>query len=256
MSVTQNKSTLKRIAAMVSMSMMALASQQAAAKTIWSDNSLSILYGEEYELVPDRENENTLTTFTFEHASGHSWGGLFYFIDRHIGEDDASGKQFNETYGEFSPKLALYKPKSGFIKSINAASTFEHGSNSGGFSQNNILLGLGADFAIPGMKYASLTFYHAKNSNTFNSEDDQQLTLTYGWSKKNVTLDGYVDYSFNNDVSEDQLHINPQLKYNVGSLFNTSKKIDAGVEYSYWKNKFGAKDKNQSAASAIVKFHF
>lgn len=226
--------------------------QPAAAKTLFSDNSISILHGEDYELVP----EKTLTTMTLEHVSGHTWGGLFFFVDRHIGKTENS-KKFHETYGELSPKFTLFKPADGgFIKAVNLAGTYEHGSNSNGFSQDNALVGLGVDLNIPGMKYASISAYRAFNHNTFNSNDDNQITLTYGWTNNNVTLDGYVDYSFDNEGSEDQLHINPQLKYNIGSLFGTSNKIDAGIEYSYWQNKFGVKDKDQNAVSGIIKAHF
>ena len=40
------------------------------AKVLFSDTSLSILYGDDYELVEDGE----LTTVTLQHASTHTWG--------------------------------------------------------------------------------------------------------------------------------------------------------------------------------------
>lgn len=248
----QHKRMIAKVMAVASMSMATLISPSVAAKTIWSDNSISLLHGTSYKLVP----EETLTTMTLEHASGHSWGGLFYFVDRHFGEDGENGKQFKETYGEISPRFYLKKFDGGVIKSINAMATYEHGSNSGGFSQDNLLVGFGADVNISGMKYTTVAIYQVFNSNPFNTESDQQLTITYGWTKNNITVDGYVDYSFNNEKSEDQLHINPQFKYNIGSLFDTTKKVDFGIEYSYWKNKFGRKDENQSAVSALLKVHF
>lgn len=137
---------------------------------------------------------------------------------------------------------------------MNLAGQYEFGSNSTGFSQDNYLVGIGADLnvPIPGMQYTSASLYHAFNDNT---DDDQQITLTYGWEKNNIVVDGYVDYSFNNDDLKDQLHINPQIKYNLQDVLGIDNRLEVGMEYSYWKNKYGS-DKTQNAPSALVKLHF
>ena len=105
------------------------------------------------------------------------------------------------------------------------------------------------------MKYASASLYHAFNDK--DNADDQQITLTYGWEKNNFVIDGYVDYAFNSedDSVKDNIHINPQLKYNLQEVLGIDNRLEVGMEYSYWKNKFGS-DKTQNAASALVKFHF
>lgn len=220
------------------------------AKVLFSDTSLSVLYGDDYELVEDGE----LTTITLEHASAHTWGGIFFFVDRHQGAKDSDNNKFKETYGEFAPKFKLQTFDDSFIKQVNLAAQYEFGSNSTGFSQDNYLVGVGADLnvPIPGMKYASASLFHAFNDNT---DDDQQITLTYGWEKNNFVIDGYVDYSFNNDDSKDQLHINPQIKYNLQEALGIDNRIEVGMEYSYWKNKYGT-DFTQNTPSALVKLHF
>ena len=92
---------------------------------------------------------------------------------------------------------------------------------------------------IPGMKYASASLYHAFNEK--DNADDQQITLTYGWEKNNFVIDGYVDYAFNSedDSVRDNIHINPQLKYNLQEVLGIDNRLEVGMEYSYWKNKFG-----------------
>ena len=221
------------------------------AKTFFTDTSISVLHGSDYDLVP----EETLNTVTLEHASAHDWGGVFFFVDRHQGKENAAGKAFKETYGELSPKLKLAKIDDSFIKQVNLAGTYEFGSNSNGFSQDNYLVGIGADLnvPIPGMRFASATLYHAFNENT---DDDQQLTLTYGWERNNIVIEGYIDYSFNNDDIADNVHINPQIKYNLQDILGIDNRLEVGMEYSYWKNKFGIDGLNQSAPSALVKVHF
>ena len=240
---------------MAAVTVAALASlSPAQAKTLFTDTSVTVLYGDDYELVEDGK----LTTITLEHASTHDWGGVFFFVDRHNGEDNDEGRSFKETYGELAPKFKIASFDDSFIKQVNFATQYEFGSNSGGFSQDNILVGVGVDLdvPIPGMKYASASLYHAFNDDTFSTADDQQITLTYGWEKNNFVVDGYVDYSFNNDDKADQLHINPQLKYNLQEVLGIDNRIEVGMEYSYWKNKFGVDGVNQSVPSALVKFHF
>ena len=225
----------------------------ANAKMLFGDTSITGLYGSDYELVPDE----TLKVMTLAHASTHTWGGVFFFVDRLQGEENAAGKDFRETYGELAPKYKLAKFDNSFIKQVNLAGQYEFGSNSNGFSQDNYLVGIGADLNIPidGMKYASASVYHAFNNDTFSDADDQQITLTYGWEKNNFVIDGYVDYSFNNDDKKDSLRINPQIKYNLQETLGIDNRLEVGMEYSYWNNKFGT-CVDEHAPSALVKYHF
>jgi len=240
----------------VLIAVMALAGMShSQAKVLFSDTSVSLLYGEDYELAKDGE----LTTLTLEHASTHTWGGVFFFVDRLQGASDNEKSRAKDIYGELAPKFKVATFDDSYIKQVNFAAQYEFGSNSSGFSQDNYMVGVGADLdvPIPGMKYASASLYHVFNNNSGpNDADDQQITLTYGWEKNNFVIDGYVDYSFNNDDLEDQLHINPQIKYNLQQALGIDNRIEVGIEYSYWRNKFGLDGVNQSVPSALVKVHF
>ncbi|MNR45808.1 hypothetical protein D3C85_1647010 [compost metagenome] len=63
------------------------------------------------------------------------------------------------------------------------------------------------------------------------------------------------DYSKN-------LHINPQIKYDLGKLLGEKpRQLLVGIEYDYWSNKYGIEDSpgfdtNQSAASLLLQYHF
>lgn len=230
----------------------ATASVGVSAEQFWADNSVSALYGSDYKLSGPKE-DNTLTTMTLEHVSGHSWGGVFLFVDRHVGESAPGKAQFKETYGEFSPKFTLKSFENSIVKNVNAAFTYEFGSTSSGFSQDNYLYGVGVDLDIPGMNFASATYFYANNE----AEDDHQITLTYGWSAGEFNIDGYIDYSTGEaDNQASNLHINPQLTYNLGPALGVSNKIKLGIEYSYWNNKFGNNgDIDQNAVSALLKVH-
>jgi len=226
-----------------------LLSMSAQAEQLWSDNSVSVLYGSNY-IEPIAFNSNTeevtYTTLTLEHVSGHSWGGLFYFVDRH------SGEGFTDTYIEFSPTFNLAS-FDGAITGLKAAYTLESG---GGF--DNHMVGLGVDLAIPGMDYANATLFRAFNDKLgFNKGDDNMLQLVYGYSHGQLTIDGFLDYRFANETDsvEDSLNFTPQITYNLGPALGFKNKFKLGVEYSYWTNKFGIDGADQNAVSLLLKAH-
>src|SRR5690606_27455077 len=69
----------------------------------WQNNSLTYLYGNDFEVDP-----KTQQAVTFEHVSGWSFGDLFLFVDsiHYNGAQDANGN--NSTwYGEVAPRLSL-----------------------------------------------------------------------------------------------------------------------------------------------------
>ena len=121
-----------------------LLSMSAQAEQFWADNSISVLQGSDYEFT-----DTKVTTTTLEHVSGHSWGGVFLFVDRH------NSTNHNETYAEVSPKFTLVK-MDGIVSSINAAFTYEYGAIDNQFfsaSFDNYLYGVGADLNIPGLNF-------------------------------------------------------------------------------------------------------
>ncbi len=67
------------------------------AKPIWQDFSVTGLYGENYEVVDDKE-----TTITLEYAAKVKYADVFFFMDRMRGEND-----HKSTYFELSPRLSL-----------------------------------------------------------------------------------------------------------------------------------------------------
>lgn len=235
----------------------------AQAKTLFKDTSLTALYGTNFKMVPTDQTAD-LSTVTFEHASTHDWGGIFMFVDRHNGDkydlknsdgEVTGSKRYKETFGKISPKFKVATFNDSLIKQVNLAGVYEFSSNSTGFGQDNYWAGVGVDLdlPVPGIKYASATLYHAFNE---NKPDDQKITLTSAWERDNFLIDGYVDFSFNNDDIENNIHFNPQVKYNIQPMLGIDNRLEVGVEYDYWKNKFGIDGVNQNAFAALVKYHF
>ncbi len=221
-------------------------SMSAQAEQFWADNSVSLLTGSMYvEPIDfsDLDKEYSYSTVTLEHVSGHSWGGLFYFMDHHSGSD------LTTTYFEFSPKYTLTKME-GMISAVNLEYTME---STG--SADNHLFGAGVDLKVSGTDYVGVKLYRAMNDG--EDMDDNQITVVYGYSNGNFIVDGFMDYSFasDNDNSEDNMHLNPQITYNLAPMLGLKNKFKVGIEYSYWGAKFGIDGLDQNAISLLLKAH-
>lgn len=235
-----------------------LISPLASAEKLFSDSSISLLYSDQYEAFG--RDERTDTYVTFENVTAHDWGGTFLFVDSNHGRGSADGD--DDLYGEFSPALSLswlsgVDLQRGPMKDISLAGTYEFG---GGTDATNILTGINFAWDVPGTQYFNSTFYYVNNSEI---ADDLQLTLTWGapfeLGASRFLFDGYIDYSSAASDHDAEFHFNPQLKLDLGHYRGHPGVLYAGIEYSYWENKYGLADNvmdTESAVSALVKFHF
>ncbi|MDH0666857.1 outer membrane protein OmpK [Acinetobacter junii] len=223
----------------------------AQAKPIWQDFSLTGLYGENYEVVDEKQ-----TTLTVEYAAKVKYADVFFFMDRMRGSDD-----HKSTYFELSPRLSLgevsgQKLAFGPIKDVLISTTWE--SNNDDFSSfDNFLYGVGFDLAIPYFQYANVNFYRANNENT---ADDYQITIVYAVpfkvSSEDFLVDGFLDWSTAEKDHASELNWTTQYKWNVGKHISPETRLYLGVEHSVWNNKFGIKGSDENNVSALVKYHF
>lgn len=219
----------------------------ASAEMLWQDFSLTYLNGSDYE-VGDEDRQ----VVTVEHASGHSWGDTFFFMDRLKWDDGTT-----ENYMEFSPRLSFGGISGadlsfGPIKDVLLASTWESGENF-----DNLLYGVGFSFDIPGFNYFNANIYKANND---LNDDDEQLTLTWGlpFSLGNADFlyDGFLDWSSASDTNASEMNWTSQLKWNVGKHFGLKSPLYVGMEYAYWNNKFGIKDADERNPAFLLKWHY
>lgn len=230
----------------------------AHAERYFSDSSITLLYSDDYQAFGRQKRTDTF--FTFENATGHNWGSTFFFVDRNQGH--GKNQDSDDTYGEFAPNLSLGwltgKDLSfGPIKDLTLSGQYEFG---GGTNANNYLLGFGLEWKVPGFQYFATRFYHVDNSETDN---DYQMTMVWGLpfelGPNRILFDGYIDWSSAADDHKSDFHFNPQLKLDLGHYFGKPHVLYAGIEYSYWRNKYGLSSDvmdTESAVSALIKFHF
>ncbi len=219
-----------------------------SAEMLWSDFSLSYLYGSHYEL-----GEDDREYITVEHASGHSWGDNFLFVDRNM--DKGNGN--SGWYGELSPRLSFGKITGkdlsfGPVKDVLLAGTWEAGEDF-----DNILYGIGFAFDVPGFRYFNVNFYKADNDLI---DDDEQMTVTWGYpfsvGNQDFLIDGFLDWSTSQDDHTWERNFTPQIKWNAGKLMGMKTPLYVGMEYAHWTNKYGIKDADERSASLLIKWHF
>lgn len=230
---------------------------------LWQDNSLSLLYGSNFELDPELQQ-----TVTFEHVSGWSKGDLFIFVDyiNFNGDKDFTGSE-TAYYGEFAPRFSFGKIlekdlSTGIIQDVYVATCLEFGDNVE--NNRNYLVGLGFDLAIPGFDFFQLNVYRRFEAGS-GSTDTYQITpvwkMSFPMGKTELVFDGFIDYVLGEGT--DHLHICPQIKVDAGVLFGMkAKSLYAGIEYDYWKNKYAVRDgdfgldSDQNTFSGLIKYHF
>lgn len=228
-----------------------LFTQAGLAEVLFANNSLSLLSGNDYRLTPD----NSVKIVTFEHASNYHGGDLFLFIDRFRYD---SGEY--STYGEFSPRLSLVKSDiadKAVIKEILLAGTWEHGRSPGKDSLNNYLLGFGFDFNIPHTRYAKANVYYRDND---NNKNNWQLTLNFAlpWQINNhhFLYDGFIDWTSSTSGVASSANMTTQLKWDISHYWQRPGQFYLGVEYVYWKNKYGLSGVDEHNPNLLLKFHF
>lgn len=255
-----------------------LASPTAMADSLihWSDFSVTGLYGQNYlepgEHFGGYEGQANQTTITLETAGGWAKGDWFAFQDFIYYNDGSSDDNF-ANYGEYGARFSaskMFDSKVGFgpLTDVSLALQFEQGSA----AASSFLYGVGTDWAIPGFSYFNLNVYH-RSEVTANPADGSVKGASNGWQltpvwrvdfgDTGIVFDGFIDWIFALDDAdrtngfggiahaENMVHFNPQLKYqfpNSGFM--------VGIEYDYWKNKYGIEGMDQNTGSVIVKYHF
>lgn len=227
----------------------------------WMDNSLTVLTGTNFTVPGDN-----ISTLTFEHASGWSWGDLFTFFD--YLDYHSNPAQSHSWYGEFSPRISLGKvaglkfSENSIIQDVLISTTWERGKN----GTEGLLLGAAVDLKVPGFQFFKLNAYARKDTGQGAGFEDMQWTLA--WSRpfkvgdEGFRIDGFIDYVVGwGPQASPTIHIVPQIKWDLGAKWGKPGKIWFGTEIDIWKNQFGIKDSpafdtDQFAINAILKVHF
>ncbi|MBS97142.1 MAG: ion channel protein Tsx [Oceanospirillaceae bacterium] len=219
----------------------------ASAELLWQDFSLTYVGAEDYELMANESGQ----VITVDHASGHSWGDTYFFMDHY----DFVGK--TSKYFEFAPRLSLGKLSGrdlsfGPVKDVLISTNWESGN---GF--DNYMYGVGLSLDIPGFNYLDINFYAVENDSV---EDDEMLTLVWGYpftiGTADFLYDGFVDWSTEQGDHASEMNFTSQLKWNLGKHLGFKAPLYVGMEYAHWTNKFGVDGVDERNPGLLVRWHF
>lgn len=219
----------------------------------WTSSSLSLLKGWDYALG-DKER----TIATFEMANGWEYGDNFFFFDYTNLSGDRDGQTLPNIYGEYAPRLSIGKITGknlsvGPIEDVLLAGQLEMGENI-----NRRLYGLGFDLDVPGMDYFQFNTY--VRDDTDLPGNTWQVTLVWGshfdLANTKWLFKGHFDYAGSEGGVGHNINSAPQLLLDVGDFWGASDRLYAGVEYQYWKNKYGVEGADEHNPQAMVTWKF
>ncbi len=250
------------------LSMCALSPITQAGSAVFSTTNIQYLHGSSYaDFNPGGgfSDDDKSDIITVEHFNAWKYGDNFFFIDitNPLNEGDVFGSTQKSTavfYGEISPRLSLGKLFNsklawGPIADVLLTSTVEIPEAP---VAQTYLYGLAVDLKIPHFQFFQVNLY-VRNSRASGVDTGQQLTLVWGLPFNISTLplvfEGFFDYAWGEDPIKENIITAPRLLVDVGKITGMGEgKIQAGIEYQIWRNKFGIDGMDEDVPQAMVKW--
>jgi nucleoside-specific outer membrane channel protein Tsx len=248
-----------RIAAVVTA---ALATAGGASAENFSTTEIQLLYGEGFHLGRNGFGETGRLTATIEHFSTWAYGDNFFFVDlnRDFDGTGPASDEYGEYWGHLSAAKTLGYDFGGIVRDVNLG----FGVNGG----TDFLVGAvgpRVDLNVPGFNVFTVGLYAYNNiDDPFGRDLDTAYQATWVWNapivnrgRWNVWTQGFVDYIDDQGAGVDhQIVFQPQLRLDLGQLTgNQAGKVEAGLEYAFFKNKFGVTGVDDHVIQAMLVFN-
>ncbi len=250
----------------------------------WSDTSIGIRTGSKFA-EPFGSNDIKKTIIDFNHVSGYKYGTNFFNIDFLMsdskdpaGANSTEGAQ--EVYIVYRNTVDLEKAagaKLGFgpVKGLGVTFGFDaNAKNDAGYNSRKRMLVLGptAFIDVPGFLNVSLLLLKESNApySTFTNTGVARYTykthpmLTAAWGIPvgglPLSFEGFFNYIAAKGTNEfggptkPETNFDAQVMLDVGAATGGAKgTFKVGLEYQYWKNKFGNDAKGPAGSGATAK---
>lgn len=240
-----------------------------AGSALFATTNIQYLHGTRYaDFDPDGGFSETdeASIITIEHFNAWKYGDNFIFVD--ITNPDREGDAFGTTtegdgsfYAEISPRLSIGKMffdkelSWGIVKDLLFTSTLEIPESP---VEQTWLYGLAVDLNLPKFQFFQVNWY-IRDNQASGIDTGQQVTLAWALPFKlgpvPLMFEGFFDYAWGEDPLQDNIITAPRLLVDVGELAGIGAgKLQAGVEYQIWRNKFGIDDMDEDVPQAMVKW--
>ena len=248
--------------------------------------SISVLKGDNFR--DDIGYRKDKTTVTIEQFALWELGTMFFYYDitepttddgqRDSPNQDAFSNQF---FGGISSTVSLTKATGkefswGFLKDVSVRAELENGSGNGSSNFQNYFYGLQYDIAVPGFDFVALNTVLRDNPHSrgvgIQIGGFWQMTWDFGrWNRYKFTgffatspWDGDIDPELEDDANPYSpskrgryLTTQPQFLYDLGyGLWGKQNRLEVGLEYAYFLNRFQLKDRDEKCLQYMVKMSY
>ena len=254
----------------------------------WSDTYIGYRFGTSFA-EPFNLNDIKKNIFNFNHVSGYNYGSNFFNVDflmsdKADGNGTANGGA-QETYVVYRHTLDMAKITGmnlsfGPIKTINATVGFDWNAKAdGGYNSKKRMLVAGPTFAINiPAGFLNVGLYQLWESQAkadtprYHYDAHPMLNLVWGiplGKETGFSFEGFANFITSKGKSENlvsdtaaETNIDMQVMYDASSFIGAKPKtFKVGIEYQYWKNKFGNNSSGNPGAFAKtpmlrVQYHF
>ncbi|MFK5998630.1 MAG: hypothetical protein QM492_11055 [Rhodobacterales bacterium] len=234
-----------------------------AAQAGFSTTNVQLLYGDGFRLGGNGLGKTARETVTINHFDTWKYGENFFFVDIFHDDTVVGTNNTTDTYGELWSHLSFSKISGkdlnfGFVKDVLVGASINQGNN---FTVG--LLGLRADLDIPGFNFVTFGVYSynnvtdpfGRNLHTTTQETivwDADIPASGRWKFK---FKGFVDFiGAQGSGVDNQIVFQPELLLDVGNFWGKPGKVGLGLEYAYFKNKFGVTGVNDNVLQLLLEF--
>jgi nucleoside-specific outer membrane channel protein Tsx len=239
----------------------------------WSDTSIGFRTGSKFA-EPFGSNDITKNIVNLNHVSGYKYGTNFFNADFLMSDEKdpasaGSGVGAQEVYIVYRNTVDLQKAagvdvKFGPVKGMGVTFGFDvNAKTDAGYNSKKRMFVVGPTFFVdvPGFLNVSLLVLKESNApcSTFGTPSckarydyDVHPMLTAAWGIPipgglPLSFEGFVNFIASKGKNEfgggtaPETNIDMQLMYDVSTLYGGKGTFKVGIEYQYWKNKFGNK---------------
>lgn len=273
--------TVARLTALMAVSALCGLSAQAAD---WSDTSIGYRRGTEFA-EPFNSKDIKKNILNLNHVSGYKYGSNFFNADYLMSDSNdpayaGASTGAREIYVVYRHTLDLGKIsgtsfKFGPIRGLGLTAGFDYNTkNDAGYnsSKQMVVAGPTVMFDVPGFLNASLLQLWESNApynsftrtgvDRYHYDPHPMLNLAWGIpiTTTGLSFEGFANFitakgknEFGNDTGA-ETNIDMQLMYDLSPLIGAAPKtFKVGLEYQWWKNKFGNKASGPAGSGAFAK---
>lgn len=249
----------------------------------WSDTSIGFRTGSNYA-EPFNPEDIKKNIFNLNHASGYKYGSNFFNVD-YLMSDEKDPAFAGATHGAREvyivyrhtldiEKLSGTPFKFGPMRGLGATAGFDvNTKNDAGYNSKKQMFVLGPTvfLDVPGFLNVSLLMLWESNApySTFSNSGVPRYSykkhpmLTAAWGiplgGSGFSFEGFMNYIAAKGTNEfgggtkPETNFDGQIMYDVGALAGAKGKFKVGLEYQYWKNKFGNDHEGPAGKGAFAK---